>query len=152
MHAQLVHHCSKISCCYDDLFAERYSVILSILSRQLQFSSHETVLDIGGGTGEIGHLLSKKYSLQNPVTCVDPVESMLEIAKKKKGIETVHATAEKFFSKESERKTFSRILMIGCNHHFTDPGLVFEGVARVLTLDGVCLVLPRVDKSKSELL
>ncbi len=73
--------------------------------------------------------------------CVDPVESMLEIAKKKKGIETVCATAENFFSKESEGKTFSRILMIECYHHFKDLALVFEGVARVLTLDGVCLVL-----------
>lgn len=67
---------------------------------------------------------------------------MLEIAKKKEGIETVLATAEKFFSsKESKGKTFSRILVIRCYHHFKDPALVFEGVARMLTQDGVCLLL-----------
>ena len=114
---------------------------MDTLSQHIQFSATDSVVDIGGGTGEIGRLLWVKFNFRNPVLCVDPSEAMLEVACKKEGVQTLKATAEEFFSKYSDDRQFSKILMIGCYHHFGDPGKVFECVARALTADGVCTVL-----------
>ena len=120
---------------------------MNTLSQHIQFSAADSVVDIGGGTGEIGRLLREKFNLRNPVLCVDPSEAMLEVACKKEGVQTLKATAEEFFSKYSDDRRFSKILMLGCYHHFDDPGKVFECVARALTADGVCLVLGMTSES-----
>ena len=120
---------------------------MDTLSQHIQFSADDSVVDVGGGTSEIGRLLWEKFNLTNPVLCVDPCEAMLEVACKKEGVQTLKATAEEFFSKYSDDRQFSKILMTGCYHHFDDPGKVFECVARVLTADGVCLVLGMTSES-----
>ena len=117
------------------------------ISQHIQFSVIDSVVDIGGGTGEIGRLLWEKFNFRDPVLCVDPSEAMLEAASKKEGVQTLKVTAETFFTKCSDDQQFSKILMIGCSHHFSDPGKVFEGVSRVLTADGVCLVLGMTSES-----
>ena len=121
--------------------------VMDAMSRYVEFSADDRVADIGGGTGEIGRLLREKFKLSNPVLCVDPSEKMLEIAQQKEGIETLQSTAEEFFSKFSDGREFDKILMNACYHHFRDPGKVFEGVARVLSAGGVCLVSTRTSDS-----
>ena len=122
------------------------------ISQHVQFSSNDSVVDVGGGTGEVGRLLWEKFNFRDPVLCVDPSEIMLEAACKKEGIQTLRATAEKFFTKCSDNQQFNKILMLCCYHHFDDPGKVFERVARVLTADGVCLVLCMTSESAPNVL
>ncbi len=140
MQGDNAEHYKRVSSCYDSMYSDNLAAKVSIINRQLQFTSGDTVLDIGGGTAGMSQRLWKTHNLKAPVLCVDPSDAMLQIARGKLGVETIKATAEEFFVNYSDRKVFSKILMISCYHHFKDPGLVFEGVARLLSDDGVCLV------------
>ncbi len=64
--------------------------------------------------------------------------TMLKIARKKEGVKTILSTAEEFLDQE---KVYSKILILGCYHHFDDPGLVFTKIAGALSDNGVCLVM-----------
>lgn len=126
---------------YDSFYSDYHRAVVDAISQHIQFSAGDSVADIGGGTGEIGRLLHEKFHLRHPVLCVDPSEAMLKIAQQKEGIETLKSTAEEFLHKSLSGREFSKILMAGCYHHFKDPSKIFDGVARVLSADGVCLVL-----------
>ena len=145
--AQYCDHYKAASKNYDSFHSGYNMAVVDAISRYVMFSAGDHVADVGGGTGEIGRLLREKFKLSNPVLCVDPSEKMLEIAQQKEGIETLQATAEEFFSKCLDGREFNKILMNACYHHFRDPGKVFEGVARMLSPDGVCLVSNRTSDS-----
>ena len=147
LQAQYSDHYSALGSNYDSLYSGYYKAIVDTLSQHIQFSATDSVVDIGGGTGEIGRLLREKFNFRDPVLCVEPSEAMLEAACKKEEVRTLKATAEEFFSKYSDGRQFSKILMLCCYHHFGDPGKVFERVAKVLTADGVCTVLCMTSKS-----
>ncbi len=134
-------HYAKVSSSYDCMFSDYSAANVSIINRHLRFTADDSILDIGGGTAEISHQLWKTHNLKTPVLCVDPSEAMLAIARSKEGVETVKSTAEQFFKNNSDGRLFSKILFLGCYHHLSDPGIVFAGVARVLSDNGVCLVL-----------
>ena len=134
------HYCA-VSEQYDSFYSDYHRASVDAMSQHIQFSAGDSVADIGGGTGAVCRLLYEKFNLRNPVLCVDPSDAMLEIAQQKEGIETLKSTAEEFFHKCPSGREFSKILMCGCYHHFKDPERIFEGVARVLSAVGVCLVL-----------
>ena len=123
------------------MYSDYSAANVTIIDRQLRFTSDDSILDIGGGTAEISHRLWKMHNLKTPVLCVDPSEAMLAIARNKEGVETVKSTAEEFFMNDSDGRLFSKILILGCYHHLSDPGIIFTGVARVLSDNGVCFVL-----------
>ena len=152
MQAQCSDHYSALGCSYDSLYSGYSKALVDTLSQHIQFSAADSVVDVGGGTGEIGRLLWEKFNFREPVLCVDPSEAMLEATCKKEGIQTLKATAEEFFSKYSNNRQFSKILMTGCYRHFSDPDKVLEGVARALTADGVCLVLCMTPESAPDVL
>ncbi len=137
----LEKHYVEVSSSYDYLFSDYIAATVSVISRQLQFTTDDTILDIGGGTGEISHRLWKLHHLKAPVVCVDPSEAMLEIARKKEGVEAILSSAEEFLEKIEHGRLFSKILICGCYHHFNDFGAVLPGIARALSENGVCLVL-----------
>ncbi len=141
MHMQYDQHYAKVSSSYDCMFSDYSAANVSIINRHLRFTADDSILDIGGGTAEISHQLWKTHNLKTPVLCVDPSEAMLAIARSKEGVETVKSTAEEFFKNNSDGRLFSKIFILGCYHHLSDPGIVFAGVARVLSDNGVCFVL-----------
>lgn len=79
---------------------------------------------------------------QHPALCVDHSGPMLERAQLKEGVNTIKATAEEFFAGNlSKEKVFSKIIVLFCFHHFKDPAQVLEEAARVLSENGVCIIL-----------
>lgn len=132
-------HYASLSSNYDTLYSDYNAAMVNIINRQLKFSPDDCILDVGGGTAEVSHRLWMAHSLRSPVVCIDPSAEMLAIARQKKGVETVQTTAEEYCS-STRGKVFSKILMIGSYHHFKDPSMIFDGVSRLLSDNGVCVV------------
>ena len=101
MQAQCSDHYSALGCNYDSLYSGYSKALVDTLSQHIQFSAADSVVDVGGGTGEVGRLLWEKFNFRDPVLCVEPSEAMLEATCKKERIQTLKATAEEFFSKYS---------------------------------------------------
>ena len=75
----------------------------------------------------------------NPVLVIDPSTKMLEIAKKREGIETMLATVDGFLDSPIA-PSYNKILMARCVHHFSDPLAVFKGIYKVIPKGGVCMI------------
>ena len=75
----------------------------------------------------------------NPVLVIDPNAKMLEIAKKREGIETMLATADGFLNSPIA-PSYNKILMARCIHHFSDPFAVLKAMYNVIPKDGVCMI------------
>ena len=101
----------------------------------------DLVADIGAGTGEIAHQIWKSSQLKNPVVCVEPSSSMLEILKEKDGVDPVQACIEDFFSLKKYNKLFNKFLISGSVHHFPDLVAAFTSLFEHLTDNGSCVVV-----------
>ena len=117
-----------------------YRSVVDFIFRYIKFESNHIVVDLGGGTGEIGHRIWKLSKLTHPVLCVDPSKEMLDKAKQKEGVVTSHTNAEKFFS-STEHGPANRILMCACIHHISDYKATFAGVKEALTSDGILMIV-----------
>ena len=96
MQAQCSDHYSALGCNYDSLYSGYSKALVDTLSQHIQFSAADSVVDVGGGTGEVGRLLWEKFNFREPVLCVDPSEAMLEVACKKEGIQTLKQQLKSF--------------------------------------------------------
>ena len=70
---------------------------------------------------------------------IDPNTKMLEIARKREGIETMLATVDGFLDSPIA-PSYNKILMARCVHHFSDPLAVFKGIYKVIPKGGVCMI------------
>lgn len=77
--------------------------------------------------------------LVSPVLVIDPSAKMLEIAKKREGVETMLATADGFLDSPMA-PNYNKILMARCVHHFPDPLAVFKGIYKVIPKGGICMI------------
>ena len=102
-------------------------------------SSDDQLVDVGSGTGQVALMVKSDMKIKKPVVCVEPMKEMFDIASMKKGITSINATAEEFFSSKPEYP-LKVVLMNGCVHLFTDLELVFEGLAKYLQDDGMCII------------
>lgn len=94
------------------------------------FENHESVLDVGAGTGVMSEFAyncnsSLKY------TAVDPAHGMLKYTPAY--VETYIGAAEAL---PFEKNSFDAILMGESLHHFREPKIAFEEVSRVLKKNG----------------
>jgi len=127
---------------YDTHYEGMHREMLEVIFRILEFDAdNDLVVDIGGGTGSLAHSVWKRAGLKHPVVCVEPCKGMVEVARKKEGINVVHATAEEFVQLGSYQ--FTKVLVCCCSHLFNQMELVFTEVAKQLPSGGVCLVIDR---------
>ena len=77
--------------------------------------------------------------MTSPVLVIDPNAKMLEIAKKKEGVETMLATVDEFLDSPAA-SSYNKILMARCVHHFPDVQAVFKTTFKVIPKGGACLI------------
>ena len=94
----------------------------------LDLKPEHVVADIGSGTGAIAKDLFEVSGLHNPIWCVDPSVEMQEIARQKKGVNSILKTAEEFFSNPQISERFDRVIATISAHHFVNADAVFEGI------------------------
>ncbi len=139
-------HYGQIANNYDTNYADTNAATLELVLRKLNLKPDDMVVDVGAGTGYLAHQMWKSVGLKQPVVCVEPSEDMLSEAKLREGVTPILATAEKFFNTQhmgTSKHKFTKVLMCSCVHHFSDPQLVFSGLADHLTEDKLCLILTR---------
>ena len=59
LHAVFIDHYNKIAGEYDHLFDHVYETIAAIAVKHLNLSPDDRLAEIGGGTGEVAHLIWK---------------------------------------------------------------------------------------------
>ena len=94
----------------------------------LDLKPEHVVADIGSGTGAIAKDLFELSGLYNPIWCVDPSVEMQEVARQKKGVNSILKTAEEFFSNPQISERFDRVIATISAHHFVNADAVFEGI------------------------
>lgn len=140
-HVQLLQHYKEIGQEYDIYYQYIYKVYTNAILRHVPIGVDDNVLDIGGGTGELAHMIWKQAGLRNRVLCVEPSEDMLVVAREKEGVVTVKATAEEFFNSESSPKQMFDVVMMNASfHHFQDPVMVISGVKECLPKNGMGVI------------
>ena len=70
---------------------------------------------------------------------IDPSAKMIEVAKRKEGIQTMLATVDEFLDSKSAGDY--KFLMVGCVHHFPDKLAVFRKTYEVIPTGGRCMIL-----------
>ena len=95
-------HYKELASKYDtyslQILAHHAWSVADAIMQCVSIDHEDLVADIGAGTGEIAHHIWKSSQLKNPLVCVEPSSSMLEILKEKDGVDPVQACIEDFFS------------------------------------------------------
>ena len=102
--------------------------------KRTELPSSGRLLEIGGGTGRI---VSSFVGLVDQVTNVDITFEMLKVARDK-GITSICSLGE-FLPFPDE--TFARIVIIDSLHHINNQEMVIADAMRVLTQDGLILIV-----------
>ena len=87
---------------YDRFYEITYEARSTLIQEAISFSPDDQLIDIGGGTGKLALMVRSDQKLNKPVICIDPMEEMLNVARKKENVITVNATAEEFFSSKPD--------------------------------------------------
>jgi demethylmenaquinone methyltransferase/2-methoxy-6-polyprenyl-1,4-benzoquinol methylase len=99
-------------------------------------SNGGSILDVGGGAGQLAHLLADE--LDAYVTVLDPTPEMLDHVKTDDRVSAVGASAEDIpFPDDS----FDALVVTDPFHHFTDQPTAVREFARVVRHNGLVLVL-----------
>ena len=120
--------------------------MVKIVQRKISLDEDDTVVDIGGGTGNLTHAIYKEAGLKSNVLCVEPSESMLRLACQKEGVSSLRGTAEEFF-RNKENYTFDKALLLCCIHHFPETTPIFKKWAQWLPPGSLCFILTRPPKT-----
>ena len=137
----LLQHYEDIGQEYDVYYKYIHKAYIYGILSHVPIGVDDHILDIGGGTGELAHIVWKHFGLRQPILCVEPSESLLVAARKKEGVVAVKATAEEFFSSPPKQLMFNVVLINSCYHHFQNPGFVLSGVRDCLQKDGVGVII-----------
>lgn len=94
------------------------------------------ILDVGGGSGQLAHLLAD--ALDAYVTVVDPTPEMLDHVETDGRVDAVKGVAERLpFDDDS----FDALVVTDAFHHFRKQGSAAREFARVVRHNGLVLVL-----------
>lgn len=94
------------------------------------------ILDVGGGSGQLAHLLADQ--LDAHVTVLDPTPQMLDHVKRDERVEPVSGSAEAI---PFDDDTFDALVVSDAFHHFSDQSVAAREFARVVRHNGLVLVL-----------
>ena len=139
-------HYSQLAMTYDECYGELLEEKTALILCHLQLSASDQVVDVGGGTGALLEAVYKAACLKSPGICVEPSTSMLSNSAKNDDVIRVHATAEAFFTdcaKRDDYCSFNKVIMASVVHHFSDPELVFDALAKILPTGGKCIIITR---------
>ncbi|MRR12081.1 class I SAM-dependent methyltransferase [bacterium] len=94
------------------------------------------ILDVGGGSGQLAHLLADR--LEARVTVLDPTPEMLEHVQTDEAVDAVAGVAEAL---PFDDDTFDAIVVTDAFHHFRDPVGAAREFARAVRHNGLVIVL-----------
>lgn len=101
------------------------------------------ILDVGGGAGQLAHLLAE--ALEAHVTVLDPTPEMLSYVKTDEWVHAIAGTAENIpFDDDS----FDALIVTDAFHHFGNQRAAAREFSRVVRNNGLVLVLD-LDPEKS---
>jgi malonyl-CoA O-methyltransferase len=127
---------ARVAVTYDSASLLQKKIADELIDRiELVCPAPEMLLDLGSGTGYLGHRAMEKFPALSVIT-IDRVTAMAtESASVNPGARTVIAAAEKLaLGQESVPLVLSNLLL-----HWCDVGAVFFEVARVLEIGGTFL-------------
>ena len=112
-----------------------------LIVKLLDLKPDDRMVDLGAGTCRTAGMVANIAGLKHPVLCVDPVQEMLNVAKKNniEKIETLCATADQFAKKDMK---YDKLLIKGAVHHFPVDKMreIFTGIEAQLNKKGTILI------------
>lgn len=119
---------------YDKVRPGYPSTWIADLQKLTKLDSKTTILEVGSGTGIATEDLIK---VTKDITCLDPGQDMLEVAKTKlPGLSFIHSTFEKFTSD----KLFNMIVS-AMAWHWVDPKVGYKKASELLTSSGFLVII-----------
>ncbi len=128
-----------VSSGYDELHGEEQRQKLLIINKELNFSKHHKILDVGGGTGISVEILNSK------VVILEPSSKMIDQGLLKRRFDYVNDFAENI-AEIFEENEFDAIISLTSAHHFHDLNKVMLGIKKALK-DESDLVITMLKKS-----
>lgn len=104
------------------------------LADNLELAADHVVLDVGGGTGQVGRQLAGRFARW---VVVDPSGGMRAQARSKGVVSVVAGVGERLPVRTA---SVDRAVVVDALHHATDQDLVFSEIHRVLKPGGVAVV------------
>eukprot|EP00873_Tetraselmis_striata_P043318 jgi/Tetstr1/463582/TSEL_008461.t1 len=114
--------------------------VVKFVVTELELQPEDTLVDIGGGTGNYTALIAQEAGLTETPLVVDFSGGMVEQAKQK-GLRGMHLDAESFSALPDER--YSKAMLKETVHHIQDRPAFFAGIARQMRTGGIFAVLTR---------
>lgn len=127
----MISHFDLAAPIYDRLLGR---LNMTTLYRLLKLPVSGALLDAGGGTGRVAWPIR---SMAGQVVISDLSLSMLKRARKKGGVQTLQAHAEKLPFADD---TFERIVVVDALHHFCDQEAAIRDLLRVLARGGRLII------------
>ena len=119
---------------YEWLHFSRPEKLLNFLKAEKLLNKNDKVLDLAGGTGRIGHLVSE---FVGKVVVVDASKPMLKECKRKYGLDCRYGHAEKV---DFPDNSFDKVLIVDAFHHFQDQSAVIKEIKRILKPNGKVII------------
>jgi ubiquinone/menaquinone biosynthesis C-methylase UbiE len=135
-------HYRAIAPYYDELYDYYSEETVGVITKWLEVSSNDRVADVGAGSGAVSACLWKKADLSFPVLVVDPCLEMIEIARHKEGIATLHGTFRDFL-KSSDLVKYNKIYFCGSVHHVVDLPAALREAYKGMMFGSQLLILKR---------
>ncbi len=148
-------HKHKLPMNFFNIYARTYDTVMLTFGffrpeqilKALKPKDHESILDLGGGTGFIA---SKVAQLARKVVIVDSSPNMLKRAKKYENVETIIGNAQQLPFRDNQ---FDKVICIDSLHHIKKIDQTLSEITRVLKPGGKIVILEFHIKSfKSKLI
>jgi len=111
----------------------------------LKLKNEDIFVDVGGGTGTFTNMIDKKFT-PSKVYCVEPEESMCNIAKKYTNIETI--CSDTFYFINNLKYQYSKILFKEVIHHIQNRDKLWDNIYSTIDNNGRILIYTRPRKIK----
>jgi trans-aconitate methyltransferase len=119
---------------YDKVRPGYPSLWIADLQKITKIDSKTTILEVGSGTGIA---TADLINVSNHITCLDPGQDMLEIAKTKfPGLTFIHSTFEKFTSDE-----LFNMIVSAMAWHWVDPKVGYKKASNLLATSGFLAII-----------
>ena len=131
-----------------------------IAIKYLDLKPTDKLADIGGGTGAVAEMISKRTGedlqscffdvdidhlhsgLQTPVCVVEPVEKLLVQATNRHGVKPVLATCSEFYKNPTyQANQYNKVLFCASIHHLPDQLATLRMIYNCMPTGGVCLMI-----------
>jgi len=127
-------------------FSDEYKIwAVEKIGYYLKLNNEDIFVDVGGGTGTFTNMIEKQFTPKK-VYCIEPEESMCNIAKKYTNIETI--CSDTFYFINTLQYKYNKILFKEVIHHIHNRMKLWNNIYNTIDKNNSILIYTRPRKIK----